>query len=975
MSVSTKLPFKLIYALDVHPQFGHLLKPFVVQCNEDGNLGFAFKSVTTGNMNDFEINMDDLDRELIGLSELMDPQAVYKKFSDKSTRNIQQFIDKYYVKGKLDKALDPIRTFVRQHTDKLRKRFLELAKSKHVCEFSKEGPPMWKQLNYATAQAELGYFFSRNAEGLCYQVQVFFNQQPVSVTNNGSSLFCLEPVILIAGEMIYSFDENSDGKKLQPFLTRDVIIIPKEREADYFEKFIKPMVAANEVHAAGFDIISETSMPSAVLHIAEEKPSTQQNIFDTARASVTEGLMVFELKFLYGRFTFRSGLGGNTVKLITENDHYTFYKVSRNEIIESDINSWFTSSGLALAGHKIAWPRKKAFDWLSRNYAALKANGVIVKQPEGTSDEAKHYFIGEAKIDLQVSENRDWFDVKAVVRFGEFEIPFISIYQKIKQGKHELVLPNGETAIIPDTWFEHYSGLLNFVQEQEGDVLLLKKHHLALAQELQKNKLLKLNISEKLEQLRNIDQLKEYDLPAGFIGELRPYQKAGYNWMRFLNEFDLGGCLADDMGLGKTVQTLALLQWQKEYMPGHKSLLVLPKSLIYNWHLEARRFAPELKIVVHAGSDRAKTNRHFSKADIVITSYPVLRQDLDLFRSFYFNYIVLDEAQAIKNPSSTIAQSVMELQGKHRLILTGTPVENSTMDLWSQMNFINQGLLGTQTWFKKEYTQAIEKNADENRAIRLHAMVKPFVLRRLKSQVAADLPEKTINIHYCAMSSDQEEIYERMKAQCRRLILEELEEGKSKFQLLEGLMRLRQIANHPQLADKKYDGLSGKLDEVKDMLQTVTDEKNKVLVFSQFVNHLQLVRTFLEEQCISYCYLDGSTENRQEQVDRFQNDETVKVFLISLKAGGTGLNLTRAGYVFLLDPWWNPAAEAQAIDRAHRIGQKNTVMVYKFITKDTVEEKILALQDSKTRLAQSLITAEEGFVKSLSKEDIESLLS
>ena len=355
----------------------------------------------------------------------------------------------------------------------------------------------------------------------------------------------------------------------------------------------------------------------------------------------------------------------------------------------------------------------------------------------------------------------------------------------------------------------------------------------------------------------------------------------------------------------------------------------------------------------------------------------VVRLDTELLASYTFDYVILDESQAIKNPSSTTSQAVRQLRSRHRLILTGTPVENSTMDLWSQMSFINPGLLGTQAFFRKEFLKPIEKDQNEDRTRRLHALIKPFILRRHKAQVAKELPEKTEHLSFCPMTEEQAQAYEETKSFYRNKILSNLDEhgsASTQFLLLQGLTRLRQIANHPHLADEAYTGESGKLREVLRMLRNVVAEGHKVLVFSQFVQHLLLVRNALDERQISYAYLDGNTRDRQAEVDRFQQTDDLQIFLISLKAGGVGLNLTAADYVFILDPWWNPAVEAQAVDRAHRIGQQRPVFVYKFITQGTVEEKILALQRRKLALVSELIATDEAVIKSLTREDIEELL-
>ncbi|WBA43882.1 SNF2-related protein [Hymenobacter canadensis] len=428
-----------------------------------------------------------------------------------------------------------------------------------------------------------------------------------------------------------------------------------------------------------------------------------------------------------------------------------------------------------------------------------------------------------------------------------------------------------------------------------------------------------------------------------------------------------------------TVQTLALLLHRKESgeAGGAASLLAMPTSLVYNWLSEAQKFTPALRLLIYTGTYRDKNVEQFANYDVVLTSYGIVRLDADLLKTYKFDYVILDESQAIKNPSSTTSHAVRGLHSRHRLILTGTPVENSTMDLWSQMSFINPGLLGTQTFFRKEFLKPIEKGKDEGRTRKLHALIKPFILRRHKAQVAKELPEKIENLSYCPMTEEQQHCYEETKSYYRNKILQNIEEhgtASTQFMLLQGLTKLRQIANHPRMADEEYAHESGKLREIVRMIKSVVSEGHKVLVFSQFVKHLDIVRASLDERDIEYAYLDGNTRDRHKVVTRFQETEELRVFLISLKAGGVGLNLTAADYVFILDPWWNPAVEAQAIDRAHRIGQQRTVFTYKFITQNTVEEKILALQHKKIQLVTDLITTDEAIIKSLTKEDIEELL-
>ena len=615
-------------------------------------------------------------------------------------------------------------------------------------------------------------------------------------------------------------------------------------------------------------------------------------------------------------------------------------------------------------------------NWLNEHHDELEIKGFLFEQTQGN----KRYVIGRSKIDLEIRENNDWFDIHAVVHFGPYQIPFIDLKNHILNKIREFKLPSGEIAVIPEQWFAQYSNLLQF--SEGSNQLKLKKHHIGLINDFSSSELAIVSMDRKLKKLANFEEIEEIDIPKAFHGILRPYQKAGYDWFHFLRKYNFGGCLADDMGLGKTVQTLALLQKVKEdnqEIGVHTtSLIIMPTSLVYNWMNEAKKFAPKLKIHAHTGTFRNKDIEIFSNYDVVITTYGITRVDIEILKTFFYEYIILDESQNIKNPASKSFKSVKTLKSKHKLILSGTPVENTVNDLWTQMSFINPGLLGSQSLFYTEFVIPIEKKKDEEKASKLQALIKPFVLRRTKTQVATELPPKTENLFYCQMSEEQKEYYEEIKSEYRNELLLNLENGgfkKSQVQVLQGLTKLRQIANHPRMIDEDYTGDSGKFENVIHTLENVLSRGHKVLVFSQFVRHLDIYRKYFDAAKTPYAYLDGATAKRGEVVKEFQSNKDIKLFLISIKAGGVGLNLTEADYVFILDPWWNPAVEQQAIDRTHRIGQNKNVFIYKFITKDTVEEKILALQNRKRKVAESLITTEESFVKSLTVRDIEDILN
>jgi SNF2 family DNA or RNA helicase len=428
------------------------------------------------------------------------------------------------------------------------------------------------------------------------------------------------------------------------------------------------------------------------------------------------------------------------------------------------------------------------------------------------------------------------------------------------------------------------------------------------------------------------------------------------------------------MGLGKTIQVLALLE-QRRTEVKRPSLVVVPKSLVWNWQQEAARFAPELRCLAHVGSGRATDLQAFEDADLVLTTYGTLRSDVGLLAGMEFDYLILDEAQAVKNASSDSAKAARLLRGQHRLALSGTPVENHLGELWSLFEFLNPGMLGASRPF--ETLTARGRQGQESLAA-LARVLRPFILRRTKAEVAPELPPKHEETILCELDAPQARLYRELKEHYRARLLQGsgMDAGQGKIQVLEALLRLRQVACHPGLIDpRRAAEPSAKLDVLMPRLAELREEGHKALVFSQFTSFLALVRARLDADNVPYEYLDGQTEDRAAPVIRFQTDPACPLFLVSLKAGGTGLNLTAADYVFILDPWWNPAVEAQAVDRTHRIGQDRQVFVYRLLCRDTVEEKVAALQESKRGLAESIINNDPGFVRGLDRETLEILLS
>ena len=583
---------------------------------------------------------------------------------------------------------------------------------------------------------------------------------------------------------------------------------------------------------------------------------------------------------------------------------------------------------------------------------------------------------------FSVASGIDWFDVKADINFNGTSISFNALLDAIKHKREYVQLKDGSVGVLPQQWLNKFKRAFSFGeviknQDEAGQAYLRFSKLQANAIDL----LIKEaeaetddSYKEHVERLNSFENIRAQNIPELFQNVLRPYQKSGFDWLYFLKEYHFGGILADDMGLGKTIQVLAFLLKEKETGKEFPDLVVAPTSVVFNWINEAERFSPSLRFLNHTGINRIKDDTlHFENYDVVITSYQTLLRDIEKFAERKFNYLILDESQKIKNPIAKTTRLIKTLKAQHRLCLTGTPVENNLLELWSQMSFLNPGMLGSMKKFEDAFVKPIQKEHDSSASEYLKRTVYPFILRRKKEIVARELPEKTEMIHYCEMEPQQQKIYNIWKDSIRDEIIKEIEAKgikRSGFKVIEGLLRLRQICNHPALVKEGYKNKSGKFEEFKEQLENVLEENHKVLVFSQFVKMLDIIKEYLDNQNISYEYLTGSTIDREGCVKNFQENESVKVFLISLKAGGFGLNLTAADYVFHYDPWWNPAVEAQATDRTHRIGQDKNIFVYKFITKDSVEEKILQLQDKKKELVENIITSETGILKSLTREDV-----
>ncbi|MBS3087797.1 DEAD/DEAH box helicase [Candidatus Pacearchaeota archaeon] len=586
----------------------------------------------------------------------------------------------------------------------------------------------------------------------------------------------------------------------------------------------------------------------------------------------------------------------------------------------------------------------------------------------------------KASMMMEVRNDVDWFNIKGEVRFGKDSVQMESVLEAVFQGKRFVDLLDGEKGVIPKDWISalrSYRGLFSI--DNKG--IKLSKYHMSVLEsliQLSQKTDIDAKTKETVGKLKSFDKISSATLPKNLNAKLREYQKTGYDWLNFLRDYDFNGILADDMGLGKTLQALSLLQKIKEEGKAKNPfLVVVPTSLVFNWKNEIEKFTPGLSAYIHYSATREKSEKPFLKilkeTDIIITTYGILKNDLALFAKEEFEYIILDEAHTIKNPQSVNARTVSELQGKNKLAISGTPIQNNLIELWSIFNFLSPGYLGTYESFKENFVIPIEVEKDKTVAGNLTKLIEPFLLRRNKEVIAEELPEKTEMTLKSDFSEEEAKIYNTWKDYYSSEISRSIKDkglNKSRMKILQGLTKLRQLSLHPKMIDPNYKGTSGKFDLLMMEVEKILSEGHKVLVFSSFVKMLDIIKEDLEKKGVKYSYLCGASKNREQIVKEFQESKSPRPFLISIKAGGVGINLTSADYVFIVDPWWNPAVEMQAMDRAHRIGQTKSVFVYKMIAKDSIEEKILDLQKSKKKLVEDIITTEKSLSKSIDAETI-----
>lgn len=848
--------------------------------------------------------------------------------------------------------------------------------------------PKYKSLFQSTADNYFTFYLpdgknisSSNIELANYSINYISPSFEVTAIENGYEIICIvdtllgnkrldenelnSPLIFQIENQFYLWRNIEDVLAADKFFTEGKIFFSTVEWENMLHDFVLPLSRNYKVHFT---------------NIAQEKV---EDLTPEVRVNLSEkgDYLLFEPVFVYL----------NHLISTRDNDKIILPKEDKLLIIhrnkESE-NTFFNKiknlhSGFAIINqHTLALKGAEVLknNWFFLFIDAMRESGVPVYGFEAL----RKYKFNTAKPStlIHFSSHTDWFDAKVDINFGGQKVTVQDIKNALHNKQQFVELSDGTLGVLPEEWLQKYA-LLFQVGDVQSDTLKLSKYHFSIIDELylQRNEEeLIFQLEEKYESIKSKHSIAQVEAPEHLKPILRPYQLAGFQWLNYLSEIRWGGILADDMGLGKTIQALTFLSHLKQKSETFKALVVCPTSLLYNWENEIKKFTPSLTYFIHHGAGRAAGNIKNLQAEIVITTYGTLRSDIKEFASTSFSYVILDESQAIKNPLSKIAKAVNLLHADNRLCLSGTPLQNNTFDIYAQMNFLNPGLLGSIDWFKQQFAVPIDKFGEQQQKEHLRKLLFPFILRRTKEQVAKDLPEKTEQVLYCEMGAQQRKIYDAYRNDVRDKLLGMIEmQGiqRSQLSILQGLMKLRQICDSPAiLKEDDYPNHSVKIHELANELEENLSN-HKALIFSQFLGMLSLIKDKLLELGIKHEYFDGSTaiNDREKAIQHFQNDDECRVFLISLKAGGVGLNLTAADYVYIVDPWWNPAVEQQAIDRTHRIGQTKNIFAYRMICKDTVEDKILQLQEKKRALANDLISDESGLVKNLSREDIEYLFS
>ena len=939
------------FDISLDEKFGFFV-PIAYILNNCNKIEYVDKKATSTIIKSFGIEINDLDaniKTLLSIIEVLKPENLFKKFekNPKSKKTIFDLLnDKTFgkiIRDFIDSKINQFLTIINDNNFPIS---LNLKSSKEFYKF---------KVSSQNPMLETKLFFDKNEFGMSYSLQISENSKLFYPSNKKITIVLNEPSWLVIDSNLHQL-ANVNSNKLKPFLTKKTIEIKTEMVSEYFSKFIKDIVKKVNIEAKGFNVILKNRVVSCKIVPVEDFFKKKFNL---------------ELIFDYDGYLFANHSNKKTHSNLDNDANSEIQVIQFKRNFEQELH--FEQKLIQLGFEK---NDNNLFSLFNKNKDEFEVIHYLIENKSSFQNEdfsIENVSISNKKIQTEIAtmsissqENNDWFDLKMIIKCGNFEINFSEIIPNIKENNRFFKLKDETYFLIPFEWMTKYAPIANFSKIKNGNLSLPKSNYTIL-EALDSNEIL-LTANDEIE-YKSSNLLK---------ATLRPYQIDGVKWLLKNHNSGLGACLADDMGLGKTLQTLAtLVNIQENLVPEIndfqedlfsivaqkteflKTLIVAPSSLVFNWYNESRKFTPHFRRIQYIGNDRKLLAKKLDKYDLIFTSYSVISRDIEIFEKYNFRYLIIDESQQIKNRDSKVFKAINAINTEHKISLSGTPIENSLNDLWSQMQFINPDILGDFKFFTSYFKIPIEKNQDFDKIEELKTIVNPFILRRTKEQVLDDLPELSEQIVYCEMETEQEKWYESEKSKARNELLK-IDFANNRINVLNVLMKLRQLSNHPKMLDKTSDLESGKFIVITSYIQSLIQSGQKMLVFSSFVKHLELYENWCKDNKINFCKLTGDTKisERENQIQQFQENSDLKIFFISLKSGGVGLNLTSASFVLLLDPWWNPFAEKQAIARAHRIGQQNRVNAIRFVSKNTIEEKIILLQEKKKLLSDSILELE-----------------
>lgn len=971
-------PFVVVFNLSAAAPDIFLAQAFIVKTDRNGDPTYIQQRALPETLPGFQLQLSPVLARLLALVSQLEVEAIEKQFCQ--PRKKPKPLEELLAEAEVKKA---VLTYVHRRLDELLRICIE--QGYQVCWDAERKAIVHSLLLEPSKQGlQPELYFKKHDDGVTYQLRLKEGRQTWAVHTKELTVLTNTPAWIVVGFRLYQV-EHINGFMLKPFRDKDTIRIPRASVGTYFKQFIFKVASKTDIQAEGFELVQYNRLEACEL--------------EPVRLLFSEswGLSV-HMVYQLARFNWSDKKEQTTsLRMNEQQDEVSILQIRRDKAAEGIFMAQLRRQGLVNQdGSYFQLPQDAEeadlLAWLADRRHQLEELGFRLKTPQW---EGRSISLYRPSLQLSARQGNDWFDIHGEVVLGPHRIPFLEIAKYIKADNRYFPLSDGTYFLIPEEWMHRYREIAAFGRFQGGS-LHLAKSQFTLLENLDIEML-----GDSL--LQGSDIEAEFTLPLALKADLRPYQLDGVRWMAQHYHNELGACLADDMGLGKTLQTIAVLLYAKErkaieprpatvagaqldlfntaaadvdFLKPLNALIILPASLIFNWIQEVGRFAPSLSVYNHTGQKRHTDVRLLGRFDLIITTYQTALRDSELLGRMEFEYIVLDESQQIKNHESKVFQAINQLNGKYKISLSGTPIENSLADLWSQMQFINPNLLGSFRFFKKEFIQPIEKQQDELKKDRLRSLVQPYLLRRTKEEVAKDLPPLVSKVFFSDMEAEQKKLYEKEKSAARNYLLENFVANDPKYRImvLQSLTKLRQMANHPRLVVPEFNKESGKFNDIIEHWQVIRKAGHKALFFSSFVRYLELFRQYFQQQGQQFAWLTGDLrpEERQAQIRQFEEDPATEAFLISIKSGGTGLNLTAASYVFILDPWWNPSIEQQAIARAHRIGQDKQVIALKFIARDSIEEKILTLQEKKAQLAEDIVgnTGKVDF----SREDLEFLL-